>query len=307
MLTDGGNVAGAARSSLTLANVTLFDAGSYQVVVSNSFGPTASTIALLSISYPFPFFDPFNDTPGAILGQQTNSVGLSWAEVGTSVAGPSVVTGAGNLSTSGLMPSTGNSVYFGGSGKSARFSFPSIDVARSGTIYYSHLFRVLNLTGLSTGGVFVSGFNNSIGTQTGTPTVVGTRLYLRATTNGAGYNIGTAKNSSMTNDWVWDARTFTTNDTVFLVGSYTFYNSSTVDDVSQLWINPSPSDFGAATPKSIPLIATTGADMSSSQIASFVVLQRSTVEPPSMIIDELRVGQTWASVTPLRHHCRHFY
>ena len=40
---------------------------------------------------------------------------------------------------------------------------------------------------------------------------------------------------------------FTTSDTIFLVGSYTFNIALTNDDVSQLWVNPPVATFGLAT------------------------------------------------------------
>jgi hypothetical protein len=97
---------------------------------------------------------------------------------------------------------------------------------------------------------------------------------------------------------VWDARIFTTNDTLYIVGSYTFGTvANTTDDVCKMWINPTPAELGAASPTSTPLIAAVGSDISSDQIASFVLLQRSASEPPVMFVDELRIDTTWAGVT----------
>ncbi len=158
--------------------------------------------------------------------------------------------------------------------------------------------KILDLTGASASGGFIAGFNNSTGTQTGQPTVVGTRVYVRA--NGSGFNLGVAKNSSASTDWMWDGTTFNTNETIFLVGSYSFTTvGNTSDDISRLWINPNPADFGAANPPSPTLTATLGSDITANQIASFVFFQRSdVVEPAAMIADELRVGTSWAGVTP---------
>ena len=52
-LTDGGSIAGAATATLTLTGVTLADAGSYDVVVSNGVGtPATSTAVALTVSAP---------------------------------------------------------------------------------------------------------------------------------------------------------------------------------------------------------------------------------------------------------------
>src|SRR5439155_12036099 len=67
----------------------------------------------------------------------------------------------------------------------------------------------------------------------------------------------------------------------------------------KLWINPSASDFGAPNAPAPSLIATSGSDIGSDQIASFVFFQRSTtVEPAAMVADELRLDTSWAGVTP---------
>src|SRR2546428_6235448 len=71
------------------------------------------------------------------------------------------------------------------------------------------------------------------------------------------------------------------------------------DDVAKLWINPDPIDFGSTNPVSTPLIATSGSDIPANQIASFVFFQRTGgVQPALTIADELRIGRTFADVTP---------
>src|SRR5947209_5147371 len=73
------------------------------------------------------------------------------------------------------------------------------------------------------------------------------------------------------------APVYDTNSILFLVGSYTFNPIATNDDVSQLWINPAPSSFGeAAVP---PATLTNGAGNDLSQLASFVLFNRSASEP----------------------------
>src|ERR1041385_5831252 len=125
-----------------------------------------------------------------------------------------------SLSTTPLAPTSAD--------RPARISFPSGHPLTSGTVYYSFALNVLDLTGASSAGGFIAGFNNSIGTQTTQPQVLGTRLYLRATTGG--FNLGVAKNSSTSTDWVWDTTVFNTNQTIFLVGSYTFTTLAVTND-----------------------------------------------------------------------------
>src|ERR1039458_7315529 len=80
------------------------------------------------------------------------------------------------------------------------------------------------------------------------------------------------------------------------MGSYTFNSGSTTDDVSQLWINPPASTFGQATAPPAALTNSAGTDLSG--IASLVLFNRNSAEPATIIAYELRVGASWASVTP---------
>lgn len=294
-LSDGGNVFGSQTSTLTLTGISSGDAGNYSVTVSNSFGGQTSSPATLTVVYPNAYYDSFSYPIGASLNGQTNDSFLVWADVGTATSGPEIIVQAGSLNIPGLKPPLGNCIFFGGQGKSGRLSFPSNVIISSGMLYYSFAFEVLNTNGLSPSGVFIAGFNNTTGTQTNQPSVVGTRLYVRATN--AGFNLGVAKNSSISSDWVWDPRTFQTNQVLFIAGSYTFNQATGSDDVSQMWINPASSNFNAAAPPAGPLVAASGSDLTGSGIESFVFFQRLTNEPPAMLADELRIGPTWASVT----------
>jgi hypothetical protein len=84
-------------------------------------------------------------------------------------------------------------------------------------------------------------------------------------------------------------------DTVLLVGKYDFTVSP--NGVS-LWINPASSTFGAASePSTGFLLQTTGTD--GYIIDRFNMRQNTAASvPAAMQWDELRVGLSWASVTP---------
>jgi len=235
-----------------------------------------------------------------------NAQGYYWNAVGTTTPTPAIPIASQNLSVPGLLPSTGLSIRLVTNGNSVRFSFPA--AASNGPIYFSFALRVEDVgqtLGIGPiGGGFWAGFNNTAGTQPGTPTIVGTKVLTRATTNSAGardggYNLGMVKASTTASDFVWDSRRFTSNDIVFIVGCYTFVTlANTTDDLSKLWINPAPATFGAAGEPAPDLTSTKGTDLL--PIASFVFLQRNRpdVQPSSSICDELRIGNTWADVTP---------
>ena len=296
-LADAGNIFGSATDTLAVTAVSRFDATNYTVVITNAAGSVTSTPALLTVVFAYPFTEPFNYASGSVLAGQVSPDFMAWADVGTGSTGPVVTNGTGSLTVAGLAPSTGNSVRFGGAGKSARLSFLSGKNATSGTIYFSFALNVQDLTGAAaTTGGFIAGFNNSVGTQVNQPSVVAPRVYIRTTSGG--YNFGVSKN--IDNTTTWDSAVFTNNQTVFLVGSYTFNTvADTGDDFCKLWINPNPATFGAASPPAPTITALTGNDITANSIASFVFFQRSgTPEPAVMIADELRFDTAWAGVTP---------
>ena len=253
--------------------------------------------AMVAVSaYALPDYEPFADVtgaggtayaPGTLLGGQINAQGLAWAEVGTSVASPSITNNAGSLNVPGLAPALGNSILFGGNGRSCRMAIGSTITA--GTLYFSFAVNITNITGLSTSGIFWAGVNNSTGIQSSQPTVVGSKFYTRAVTGG--FQFGFSKNSTAATDVSWDSVLHVANETNFIVGTYAFGSAC------QLWINPSSSTFGnnALQPAST-LSGSAGGDISS--IASFCFFQRNIAEPAAIIADELHVGLSWADVTP---------
>lgn len=267
-----------------------------------------SSVCLAAISASaLPDYDVFADATGSggtayTAGQnligQNNGAGRSWVDAQTGVSTGHPLIASGSLSVSGLLPSSGNMVQLGGTGKAARFGFTSVgSPITSGTVYYSFAMRLADLTGINTSaGSFWAGFNNSLGTQAGAPTVVATRVITKAAVGG--FNIGTAKNSATTSDWVFHTSTFTTSDTLFIVGSYTINSVSTTDDVSQMWVNPNSSFFGALSAPTADMIATGGNDITANQLASFVVFNRAGT-PGVTYLDELRIGTSWADVTPV--------
>src|SRR6185436_2302470 len=83
----------------------------------------------------------------------------------------------------------------------------------------------------------------------------------------------------------------------FLVVRYTFGTAATATDC-KLWVNPSSATFGAASEPAATLVSTTASGQTDiSGLASWTLLQRSVNQPNFQIVDELRVGASWAGVT----------
>src|SRR5262249_30098827 len=149
------------------------------------------------------------------------AAGQYWTQAGPSGVQPTIQ--AGNLAAGALAGPSGNSVKFGSNGMSARFNLRTN--VTSGTWYFSMIVRLTDISTLNSSGVFWAGFNNSAGTQTTTPTAVSTRVVTRSAAGG--FNIGLDKSSGTAPNFVFVAPVFTTNDTLFIVGSYTFNSAAT--------------------------------------------------------------------------------
>ncbi len=252
-------------------------------------------------SFALPDYEPFSDSTGSggtsyadgsPLAGQTNANGQSWFTAGTGTPQPTIA--AGDLTISGLASASGgHSAAFGGTGNNARINLSvGSGGISSGTVYYSLAMKLTDLTGLASGGQFFFGFNNTQGSQATTPNTVVTRLETRSAGTGI-YNIGLQEGSAGTlGNLTWGSQNFTTSDTVFIVGSYTF-NPSTGDDVSQLWINPSSTTFGAGSAPTATLLSSGGTDIA--RIASAVLYDRGN---GAGLIDDLRFGTNWSDVTP---------
>jgi len=112
-----------------------------------------------TVSSALPDYEPFNYPAGANLIGQTSPDGLTW--VGAGAGATQITVTSGNLSWFGLAPSGGNSIQIpSASSLSARI--PIGFTVTSGTLYYSFLMKVADLTGLSTTGSHLAGFNNSV-------------------------------------------------------------------------------------------------------------------------------------------------
>jgi hypothetical protein len=284
-LSNGGNVTGATTWSLTLANVAPLDAASYNVVVSG-FTSVTSTPALFGVitqSTSLLLYEPFAYTN--IGGAVSSNTPANWAAGGTGANDLSVV--AGNLSWPGLAPSIGNSVTNGGVGLGMRRLFGSN--VNSGVLYFSALFRINNL-GYGTW----NGASAQVGALTATDSAAFRLSVLVKSNTASGYVIGVQKGGTGVTA-TFDTTEYQAGNTVFLVGKYDYTMSP---NIVSLWINPGPSTFGAALePTNGFVFATTGTD--GFTIDRFNIRQNTAASvPAAMQWDELRIGGSWADVTP---------
>lgn len=259
------------------------------------------------------FYDSFNYSPTDV--QLSTAASPTWAAYTGGGVNPTNMSGS--LSYAGLQTASGdNSVLFNGSGATgvaARNLTQLYNINNAPTLYYSLTFKVTSIStgdwGGSaanfTGGSFMLGFNQKL--QNGTALVqadVGAPLLIRTgdpnNTSGTAndfqqFQLGTGVTATSATRTFDSAHNYNPGDTLFLVLSYTF-NSGTADDVARLYVNPTP---GSLEGDNTPVVTSTAGavDISTNQIQSFF-LRNNSVEPSGTQIDDLRVGSTWADVTP---------
>jgi len=158
-------------------------------------------------------------------------------------------------------------------------------------VYFSALFRMNDL-----------GFGawNEASSQIGALTAPDNQSFrLQVMAQGSssnGYFLGVQKGGTGVSS-TYDLSTLhSVGETVFLAGMYDFTVSP---NEVLLWINPAPTNFGAVSAPPALLVANTGTD--GFAIDRFNMRQNTAASvPAAMQWDELRIGLTWASVTPPR-------
>ena len=221
-------------------------------------------------SLNLPFYEAFDYSLGEDLASQTNWTNFSGS-------GNLLEVIDDNLSYPEINMSTGNAVQLVGGGDDVEIEFEEVT---SGEVYASFMIKVNDLsdmTDLTYGGYFAL-FGN-----------FDARLWIRPDTDPVGttYDIAYTNSSSGSG---FTSTKYNVNDVLLVVMSYNLD-----DGTLNAWINPESSSFGS-TPPQVTLTDVDGSP--SSGISRFALRQDSSGETPDITFDELRLGTTYASVTP---------
>jgi len=262
-------------------------------------------------------YEPFNYSVGTLQGDtntQTGTTagvanggaGTSWLRAGTANPPNQVNVFTGNLDGTplGLTPSlTGsNSLSLNGGPNNGDGSMNRLAINagaagyNSGTVFYSFLLDVtggLTNSNNTTGAFFFSLNNTANSSQTNNPTTLPGKVQIRVDpTDSSKFNLGVFTNEGATaNSAAWATGQLSTNSTYFIVGAYDVTNK-----VASLWINPDSQFFGSGTAPTATAQDTNAGTTFSSGIQSILVRQNALL--PNLLMDEVRVGNSWATVTP---------
>jgi hypothetical protein len=297
----------------------LFSAGHLTLAATFAVGVVAQT----SSAALLPVYEPFNYDPATVtkLAGQKPDAGHTWYQAGPDQPNGVPRPTAGNLTMPDGMPAaTGNHAIWGGNGESARLGVVTFDEGgngqgvTSGKVYYSLAITVTNLgsvTGVNPSvSQIIAGFNNTPADQTNQPSALGAPIWITPGTardeqgNPTTFRLGFSSTQNTAD------RTFETDEhpfgtTLFVVGEYEL-NSGTKNDGGAMWINPTMlgADEGNLPSATFSKTNTSAGGNDLNNVSTFMLYRPSilaTVNVPGvdgMQIDELRVGDTFASVTP---------
>ncbi|MEX2170335.1 MAG: hypothetical protein WD851_13560 [Pirellulales bacterium] len=261
-------------------------------------------------------YEPFNyNEVGTTVEGKTNPDGETWVAAYGDAVGPSLIkVASNNLGVpSPLLPPVGNSAEIDGgpstvgtnsqqAGKSLRLPLgTTITQNGGGTVYYSLALRIDDLAGSTNvnGGFFLA-LNNSAGATATNPGAAAARLQSRIDpSDGTKYNLGIFRNVNATMAATSWGGPMTVGETLFVVGSYETV-AGNQNDIARLWINPDPSTFAdpAFSPLTTPPTLIDNTTLTGTDIGIASILLRQSLAP-HLTLDELRVGTTWADVTPI--------
>lgn len=231
-----------------------------------------ATLAFAQVSLPH--YEAFDYTAGANLSAQTN-----WEAYSAAGTNPIDVV-SGNLTYSGFANPTGNSINMVGGSEDDRILFTEVT---TGEVYVSFLLNVTDIsaiTDLTDGGYFAIFASSTNGFQS--------RLWVKPTVDTSSTTVDFAYTTGSSGSGFGQSQNL--NSVVLVVMSYNVDTGAV-----NAWINPASGSFEAG---SAPAADFTDTDSSPSAIDRLLLRQDSNGETPNMIIDELRIGTTWASVTP---------
>lgn len=224
------------------------------------------------VGVALPYYNPFPYTVGATIGSQSG-----WANIGT---GDEITVTSGNLTYTGY-PEVGDSLSFAAGGIDSLLSITDVT---AGMVYYSFLMNVGSMAGVTdANGGYISGVASS------TTNFGGTLWTKRIDDNS--FNLGIEVRTANAANTTWTPDTYVTGTTYFVVVGY-MLGANLSDDAVSLWVNPVV-DAGEPT----ATITDTHAATDLTLVNRFLLRQDSPTETPTVQIDALRIGTTWADVT----------
>jgi hypothetical protein len=270
-----GSAISPTTSSLTLTNLQTTDAGSYQVVIQNSYGAVTSGVTVLTVLPSSPPYEGFAYSAGNLAGQ---GGGVGWSGSWSNETGyngeatvlPSAQPWRGGLAE---LTSTGSALQLAGTGSAdfddIRNLLTTVGGPGSGTVYLSVAMQVTNDTW---GGIEL--------VQDGVTT-----LFLGECWEGS--------------DWGWGTRAGPDVKSTIAPTSYSLlvyrFDYTPTNTLVSLYVNPSSL---ASEPTSPTIAGSESKQVTFDQLRIVTHGALGAGTGPDGELDEIRVGGSWAAVTP---------
>jgi pectate lyase len=234
--------------------------------------------------------EPFALAPGALAGQGDWSGG----------SGTTVTTGSLSYPELREPTVTSNKASLAVTASTAVKPFAPAPIT-NGSVYLSFLLRQTTLSASTTGGTVAGLDDDGTITTSNGRAAAALAVHLKQT-NSNRYLVGIRKGQGSSGagggtDVFYTGASFAVNDAVLVVAKYTF-GPGAGDDTVALWVNPDPGSFGGSEPP--PHIApTTTGNATDAPALRFVFLRcNSSTVTGANDVDNIRVGSSWADVTP---------
>ena len=235
-------------------------------------------------------YEDFNYTPPAFIGGNGNAGTSSnnWTTHSvTSGQTTTIDVVNGNLTFPGLVAPSGFKVAMFGNANATSRDINRAFTSTSTTLYFSVLLNVVDNSGITTTGDYFMHFGATAGTSV---SIFGARLGAKQVNAGANYRFMIQNTSGGTPNYTEFAQDLNFGTTYLVVVKY---DRTAVPTMASLWVNPA--SLGGAEPGGF--VSNNSGTGSFANFAS--ICFRNNATTPKVDIDEIRVGPTWADVTPL--------
>lgn len=229
--------------------------------------------------------DQFNYTAAANLGATTGGGGAVWTLSGGDVSQIAVSSSAALAAPAGFANAAGLGIAVTPTGSRKATGVPfngatGIPVADGNVVYASFL---LNVRTLPAANLRVAYMHNGAASSAGIEVVVSSTGQVGIQKKGSGTTFVSGTPVA-------------TQGTHLVVMRYAFQSGS--DEVA-VWVDPASVSYGVnPAPTAGAFAATTGGGSDMSSAITFFMIESAAVTGPVFWIDEVRIGTTWAEVTP---------
>jgi hypothetical protein len=230
------------------------------------------------------FTDQFNYSNNVNLGAATGG-GAVWTLAGGDVSQIKVSTASTQVAPSGFAPAAGLGIAVIPTGTRKATGVPfngvtGIPVADGNVVYASFL---LNVQTLPAANLRIAYMHNSAASSAGIEAVVSSTGQVGIQKKGSGTTFVTG--TPVANP-----------GTHLVVMRYTFQSGN--DEVA-VWVDPASDSYGVnPAPTTGAFAATTGGGSDMTSAIAYFMIEAAAVTGPVFWIDEVRIGTTWADVTP---------